>query len=176
MCCGFIRPAHGGRRDSACADRGISSDHRAGRRRAARSHLRVGLNADGSKIAKEDAGAGRRLRHQARSPKKTSATGWEQPRGWKPHWRCALRAGNRYGALGSAGAIENFPPLAGVEALTIFADNDEDSGRGTTGRAGLRRAMERCRFSQVFIRTPRGVRCRLGGLCHESQHQPRNAF
>ena len=33
--------------------------------------------------------------------------------GWRPVW-----------ALGSAGAIETFPVLNGIEALTIFADND----------------------------------------------------
>jgi hypothetical protein len=39
-------------------------------------------------------------------------------RGWRPVW-----------ALGSAGAIKTLEPILGVEALTIFADNDE-SGTG----------------------------------------------
>jgi hypothetical protein len=39
-------------------------------------------------------------------------------RGWRPVW-----------ALGSAGAIRTLEPIPGVEALTIFADNDE-SGTG----------------------------------------------
>jgi hypothetical protein len=34
--------------------------------------------------------------------------------GWQPVW-----------ALGSAGGIERFPVLAGIEAITIFADSDE---------------------------------------------------
>lgn len=34
--------------------------------------------------------------------------------GWRPVWACA-----------SAGALEHFPVLSGVEALTIFADADE---------------------------------------------------
>jgi len=38
--------------------------------------------------------------------------------GWHPVW-----------ALGSAGAIEEFPALPGIESLTIFADNDA-RGRG----------------------------------------------
>jgi hypothetical protein len=38
--------------------------------------------------------------------------------GWRPVW-----------ALGSAGAIRTLDPIPGVEALTIFADNDE-SGTG----------------------------------------------
>jgi len=33
--------------------------------------------------------------------------------GWRPVW-----------ALGSAGAIQTFPPIPGIEALTIFADHD----------------------------------------------------
>lgn len=33
--------------------------------------------------------------------------------GWRPVWAAA-----------SAGAIRNFPPLAGIEALTLFADPD----------------------------------------------------
>ncbi len=64
--------------------------------------------------------------------------------GWRPIW-----------ALGTAGAIETFPPLAGVEALTIFADNDE-SGRGI---AAARTCAERWADAgvEVFIRMPRTI-------------------
>jgi hypothetical protein len=46
--------------------------------------------------------------------------------GWRPIW-----------ALGSAGAIRTFAPIAGIEALTIFADNDE------TGLAAARECAQR---------------------------------
>jgi putative DNA primase/helicase len=63
-------------------------------------------------------------------------------RGWRTIW-----------ALGSAGAIERFAPLAGVEALTIFADNDE-SGRGiAAARACAGRWNDA--GAETFIRMPR---------------------
>ncbi len=43
--------------------------------------------------------------------------------GWRPLW-----------VVGSAGGIENFPPLGGLEYLTVFADHDEN---GTCQRAAL---------------------------------------
>ena len=63
---------------------------------------------------------------------------------WHPIW-----------ALGSAGAIERFPVLPGVEALTVFADNDV-SEAGTT-------AAFRCKRNwlaagcDVDIKVPRTV-------------------
>ena len=114
--------------------------------------MRVGLDADGTKIAK-----GMMLGPVARSAIKLDpdenvnhgvgiAEGLEtalavRAMGWRPVW-----------ALGSAGAIENFSPLAGVEALTIFADNDE-SGRGTEA-AQVCAARWSDAGSEVFIRTP----------------------
>jgi len=41
--------------------------------------------------------------------------------GWRPLW-----------VVGSAGGIESFPPLGGLECLTVFADHDEN---GTCQRA-----------------------------------------
>ncbi|TCH97721.1 hypothetical protein EJV46_16100 [Roseococcus sp. SYP-B2431] len=45
--------------------------------------------------------------------------------GWRPVWAAA-----------SAGAIARFPVLAGIEALTIFADRDTSRFRGQDGHAG----------------------------------------
>ena len=42
--------------------------------------------------------------------------------------------------MGSAGAIRNFPVLAGIEALTILVDNDPADQRGR--RAGDEAATE----------------------------------
>ena len=50
--------------------------------------------------------------------------------GWRPIW-----------ALGSAGAIQTFAPMPGVEALTIFADHDEIDPRPASGRDRRRRGM-----------------------------------
>jgi hypothetical protein len=44
--------------------------------------------------------------------------------GWRPIWAC-----------GSAGAIENFPLLAGIEHLSIFADRDEAGQKAATACA-----------------------------------------
>ena len=46
--------------------------------------------------------------------------------GWRPVWACL-----------SAGSIEVFPLLDGIECLTVFADHDEN-------RAGERAARECC--------------------------------
>jgi putative DNA primase/helicase len=43
-------------------------------------------------------------------------------------------------ALGSADAIASFPVLVGLEALTIFAEREDDGGRN----AANARAIERC--------------------------------
>jgi hypothetical protein len=49
--------------------------------------------------------------------------------GFRPAW-----------ALGSAGAIRNFPVLGGIDALTVLVDNDEPDQRGR--RAGQEAAWE----------------------------------
>ena len=113
--------------------------------------LRIGLNADGSKIAKKMLGPVARCAIKLDPAENVShglgtAEGLEtalavRATGWRPVW-----------ALGSAGAIENFPPLAGVEALTIFADNDE-SGRGTEAAQACAARWSDA-GSEVFIRTP----------------------
>jgi hypothetical protein len=113
--------------------------------------MRVGLNADGSKIAKKMLGpvAGCAIKLDPAenvSHGLGTAEGLEtalavRATGWRPVW-----------ALGSAGAIENFPPLAGVEALTIFADNDE-SGRGTEAAQACAARWSDA-GSEVFVRTP----------------------
>jgi hypothetical protein len=51
--------------------------------------------------------------------------------GFRPLW-----------VLGSAGALRTFPPLKGIEALTIFGDHDHPNGKGLS--AGLA-AMAHCR-------------------------------
>jgi hypothetical protein len=60
-------------------------------------------------------------------------------RGWAPIW-----------ALGSAGGISRFPVLDGIEALTIFADQDE------TGTAAARTCADRWAAAgrEVRIATP----------------------
>jgi len=64
--------------------------------------------------------------------------------GWRPIW-----------ALGSAGAVRTFPVLAGIDALTIFADNDEKG----TGQGAARECASRWVTAgrEVFIRTPSNV-------------------
>ncbi len=62
--------------------------------------------------------------------------------GWRPVW-----------ALGSAGAISKFGPIAGIEALTIFADHDTSQAGQVAARvcaAGWSAAGH-----EVTIRTPR---------------------
>jgi hypothetical protein len=64
-------------------------------------------------------------------------------RGWRPIWCC-----------GSAVAVASFPVLAGVEALTIFADND-DAGLAAAQRSAARwRAAGR----EVAIIPPRAAK------------------
>ena len=116
--------------------------------------MRVGLNADGTKIAKKMLAAVAACAIKLDADDSVShglgiAEGLEtalavRATGWRPVW-----------ALGSAGAIEKFPPLAGVEALTIFADNDE-SGRGIqAARACAARWNDA--GAETFIRLPRNV-------------------
>ena len=70
--------------------------------------------------------------------------------GWRPVW-----------ALGSAGAIQTFAPMPGIEALTIFADHDEIDPK--TGKPPGQAAAKQCAQAwqaagcEVFIRTPRSV-------------------
>jgi putative DNA primase/helicase len=62
--------------------------------------------------------------------------------GWRPVW-----------VLGSAGAIGTFPVLAGIEALTCFADHDS-SGLSVAQRCAERWQAAGC---EVFIRWPKGL-------------------
>jgi hypothetical protein len=63
-------------------------------------------------------------------------------RGWRPVW-----------ALGSAGAIKTLEPILGVEALTIFADNDE-SGTGIEAARECARRWANAGFEAV-VYTPK---------------------
>ncbi|MGH9549628.1 MAG: toprim domain-containing protein, partial [Terriglobales bacterium] len=56
--------------------------------------------------------------------------------GWAPGW-----------AATCAGAIERFPVLPGIEALTIFADNDK------AGIAAAKACAERWHGREVYITT-----------------------
>lgn len=70
--------------------------------------------------------------------------------GWAPIW-CAP----------SAGAIRAFPVLAGVEALTIFSDNDQPKENGKQpGQDAARICAQRWRDAgrEVVVRTPRAVK------------------
>src|SRR5262245_16661800 len=66
--------------------------------------------------------------------------------GWRPVW-----------ALGSAGAIEHFSVLAGIEHLTIFADHDENQ----TGARAAWRCAKRWRDAGqlVDIVMPKALGC-----------------
>ena len=59
--------------------------------------------------------------------------------GWRPVWACL-----------SAGGIERFPPLDGIEHLTVFADNDEAGLRAARLCAGYWRASGR----RAAVRAP----------------------
>lgn len=116
--------------------------------------LRIGLGPDGTKLGKmmlgpvggcaikldadEDVSLGLGVAEGLETALKVRATGW------RPVW-----------AMGSAGAIEKFPPLAGVEALTIFADHDKSG----TGIKAARSCAERWADAgmEVFVRTPRAA-------------------
>jgi len=113
--------------------------------------MRVGLNADGTKIAKKMLGpvAGCAIKLDADAHVSHGlglAEGVEtslkvRMSGWRPIW-----------CVGSAGAITSFPPLAGVEALTVFADHDENG----VGIAAARTCAERWANAglETFIRIP----------------------
>ena len=66
--------------------------------------------------------------------------------GFRPVW-----------ALGSSGSIRSFPPLKGIEALTIFADHDPPDAKGRSGGIDAAQACA-ARWSaagrEVIIRTP----------------------
>lgn len=57
--------------------------------------------------------------------------------GWSPVW-----------AMGAATGIANFPVMPGIEALTIFADNDP------VGLRAANQCVKRWRFKEVYIQYP----------------------
>jgi hypothetical protein len=61
--------------------------------------------------------------------------------GWRPIW-----------AAGSAGAIRDFPVLSGIEALTVFSDNDSSG----TGLEAARKCAHRWREAdrEIEIKPP----------------------
>jgi putative DNA primase/helicase len=97
---------------------------------------RIGLNPDGSKIAKLMLGkvGGAAIKIDAHDMVQEGlgiCEGLEtglaiRATGWRPIW-----------ALGSAGAIRALEPIPGIEALTIFADHDD------TGLAAARECARR---------------------------------
>ena len=116
--------------------------------------LRIGINPDGSKIDKRMLGpvAGCAIKLDADEFVTIGlgvAEGLEtamaiRAKGWRPIW-----------CLGSAGGIEKFAPLSGIETLTIFADHDA-SGRGQqAARKCLARWVDA--GCEVFIHTPHDV-------------------
>jgi len=116
--------------------------------------LRIGLNRDGSKIGKKMLGpVGGACIKLDRDDAVTMALGVAEgletamrvrAKGWRPVWCC-----------GSAGAECAFPVLAGIEALTIFADNDANG----VGLAAARQCAQAWLHAgaEVFIRTPNSV-------------------
>jgi hypothetical protein len=116
--------------------------------------LRVALNPDPSKIAKKMLGlvAGAAIKIDADEHLTGGlgiAEGLEtalavRATGWHPVW-----------TLGSAGAVAKLPTLAGVKALTVFADNDANK----TGIIAARKCAKRWQQAgcEVAIRTPRSV-------------------
>jgi putative DNA primase/helicase len=64
--------------------------------------------------------------------------------GWRPVW-----------CLGSAGAIRTFPVLSGIEAITVFADNDAN----VVGIEAARECARRWAAAglEASIRTPREI-------------------
>jgi len=107
------------------------------------------LGAHGAKIARKIRGvaAGAAIKldpHEAVTMGLGVAEGFENAlvpylMGWHPVW-----------ALGSAGAIAEFPALPGIECLTIFADHDENR----TGEDAARTCAEIVRSSgtEVVVR------------------------
>jgi hypothetical protein len=65
-------------------------------------------------------------------------------KGWRPLW-----------AVGSKGAVRAFPTLAGIEALTIFADHDASVGGQAAARECARHWAAEGR--EALVRTPRTV-------------------
>ncbi|MCG2644291.1 MULTISPECIES: DUF7146 domain-containing protein [Bradyrhizobium] len=114
---------------------------------------RIGLNSDGSKIAKLMLGrvGGAAIKIDADDMVEAGlgvCEGLEtgigvRATGWGPIW-----------ALGSAGAIRAFEPIPGIEALTIFADHD---GTGLdAARACARRWADAGREVEVHLRSAPG--------------------
>ena len=65
---------------------------------------------------------------------------------WRPIW-----------ALGSAGAMEGFPILPGITALTVFTDNDASGTGLKAAKACQRRWCDARIETKVFM--PRGKGC-----------------
>jgi putative DNA primase/helicase len=117
--------------------------------------LRVGLEEHGHKIGKKMLGpvAGAAIKLDADEDVTYGlgiCEGLEdaldvRQRGWRPIW-----------ALGSADAIKTFPLLAGVDALTIFADNDPNKVGLDRARACADTWRSACRA--VAILPPRGAK------------------
>jgi hypothetical protein len=115
---------------------------------------RIGLQPDGSKLAKLMLGpvGGAAVKLDADADVEQGLGVCEgietglaiRATGWRPVW-----------ALGSAGAIGAFAPVPGIEALTIFADHDEN-GVGTAAAKQCAKAWLAA-GTEVFIRTPRDV-------------------
>jgi hypothetical protein len=118
--------------------------------------LRIALTADGEKIGKKMLGpvAGAAIKvdpDESVSIGLGITEGMEtglavRATGWRPVW-----------AIGSAGAIEHFPVLAGVEHLTIFADHDETQ----TGARAAWQCAKRWRDAgqMVEIKMPKAPGC-----------------
>ena len=113
---------------------------------------RIGLNPDGSRIAKMMLGpvGGCAVKLDADDMVEQGLgicegieTGLAiRATGWRPVW-----------ALGSAGAIKSFVPILGIDCLTIFADRDAN-GVGTAAAAECAQAWHAAGH-EVLIRTPR---------------------
>ncbi|MGM4958103.1 DUF7146 domain-containing protein [Bradyrhizobium sp. 604_D8_N2_3] len=112
---------------------------------------RIFLNPDGSQLKKKmlapvggaavkldadtDVGLGLGIAEGIETALKIRATGW------RPVW-----------ALGCADAIRTLPPMAGIECLTIFADNDKSGiGQQAADVCARRWAVAGC---EVFVRIP----------------------
>ena len=133
-----------------------------------RAILRVGLNADGRKIGKkmlgpvggcaikldadEDVTLGLGIRRRPRD-----RAGGLRATGWRPMW-CSARPARS----------KSFPLLAGIEALTVFADHD-CAGLGAAQACAERWQAAGC---EVFIRWPKASAVTMPTrLRHDRRHR-----